>query len=275
MSTQADALALLDVAAGENPAIPWKLNWQDALRRLRTLVMHPDRLHQRALNACGPAAFFRIWFSRDPLGAATFGYRLLKSGSASIGPVTVRPGAALLAQDYATLRASANAVAPSSMPEDADWMLMSALRDSENHLIDYLGQPNTVQDRFAGMTLPSTLATWLQGTNVYSTVVNNTTVLSNTWESLQALNPTPIADVALLMNAGFMDLHPAPSGTPSSADWLRIPDHYVQLLKPVAVGASAGWIKLSLWTWGRDEIDKWTSEAKFLSNYFGPVIAFA
>src|SRR4051794_35354925 len=109
MSTQADALALLDAATGEGPAIPWKLNWQDTIKRLRALVVEPTLLHQRALNACGPAIFFRIWFARDPLGAATFGYRLLKSGSASIGPITVVPGAALMAQDYAILRAKADA----------------------------------------------------------------------------------------------------------------------------------------------------------------------
>ena len=71
MSTQAQALALLDAAAGETPAIPWGLIWPDVIQRLRTLVISPELLHQRALNACGPAVFFRIWFARDPLGAAT------------------------------------------------------------------------------------------------------------------------------------------------------------------------------------------------------------
>lgn len=275
MSNQAQALALLNSASAEAPSIPWHMSWPDTINRLRTLVLQPEALHQRYLNACGPAAFFRIWFARDPLGAASFGYRMLKSGSAEIGPITVAPRPALIGQDYATLRANANAVSANSMPETADWMLLSALRDSENVLIPYLGQPHTLQDKVAGITLPSTLASWLRSTNVYSTVVDNTILAGGTWQSLQALNPSAIADVALLVNAGFMDLYPAPAGIPAPADWLRIPDHYIQLLSPVAVGAAAGWFKFSLWTWGQNQFDKWTSEAKFISNYFGPIIAYA
>ena len=274
MSTQADAILLLQQAAQEDPVIPWKLDWHSVIARLRELVMHPDRLHQRGLNACGPAVFFRIWFARDPLGAATFGYRLAKSGAAFFGPVNVNPCAALLATDYAAVRASVDNPPTRSMPDEADWMLLSALRDSENTLIDYLGQPHTVQDQLAGMTLPSTIAGWLQATNVYSVVTNSTTVFTDTWESLQSRFPSPTTDIALLVNSGFMDLFPAPAGVPAAADWFRVPNHYVQLLSPVTQGADAGWIKLSTWTWGRNEIDKWTSQAKFLSNYFGPVTAY-
>ncbi len=274
MSSQGEALALLDAAAGEDPLLPWKLDWQQTIGRLRSLVMRPELLDQRALNVCGPAVFFRIWFARDPVGAATFGYRLLKSGTADIGSTTVTPGQGLMSQDYAVLRATTDGAAPGSMPESADWMLVSALRDSENFIVDYLGQPNTPADRLRGVTLPSTVAGWLQSTNMYSSVANSTTVFGDTWESLQALMwPGTMTDVALMMNSGFSHLFPAPSGGPEPADFLSTPNHYVQLLGPVAVGASPGWMKLSVWSWGRNEIDKWTSEAKFLSNYFGPIIA--
>lgn len=71
VSTPADALIFLDGAAAENPVIPWKLDWHSVISRLRVLVLPPERLHQRWLNACGPAVFFRIWVARDPLGDAT------------------------------------------------------------------------------------------------------------------------------------------------------------------------------------------------------------
>jgi hypothetical protein len=274
MSNQTQALALLDAAAAESPVIPWNLDWSETIARLRTLVLNPELLHQRKLEACGPAVFFRLWFGRDPLGAATFGYRLLKSGSAGIGPLTITPGTQLLQRDYAALRATANAVTI-RLPEPADWMLLSALRDSENLLIPFQGDPDSVTDNAAGVTLPLTVASWLEATNVYSMVANHTEVAGATWQSLQTLNPSPIADVALLMYSGFLDLYPAPSGAAAGGDWLRLPNHYIQLLSPVAVGASPGWMKLSLWTWGRNEVDKWTSQAKFISNYFGPIIAYA
>ena len=276
MSTQDDALALLHSAAGEEPDIPWKLDWQSTISRLQSLVLDPNLVDQKGLNACGPAVFFRIWFDRDPLGAATFTYRLLKSGTADIGPITVTPSAALLAQDYSSVRDTANAVSPNTMPEGAEWMLLSGLRDSENLLVDYLGEPNTISDKLAGMTLPSTVATWLQSTNAYSTVVNDTTVFSDTWESLQALNPSPNADFALLVHSQFMSaLYPAPTGDPAPADSFVIPQHFVMMLDPVGVGATPGWIDIGLWTWGRAQRHTWTSEAKFLSNYFGPIIAYA
>jgi hypothetical protein len=275
VSTPADALIFLDGAAAENPVIPWKLDWHSVISRLRVLALHPERLHQRGHNACGPAVFFRIWFARDPLGAATFGYRLAKSGTAFFGPITVTPSAALLAQDYSAVRASVDNPPTRSMPDDADWMLMSALRDSENMLLDYVGHPHTAQDALAGITLPSTLASWFQATNLYTTVTNSTTVLADTWESLQSRGPGPTRDVALMVNSGFMgDLWPAPNGAPAAADFWTVPNHYVQLLNPVAEGGAAGWINLSFWTWGRTDANKWTSKAKFLSSYFGAVTGY-
>ena len=109
MSNQTQALALLDAAAAESPVIPWNLDWFETISRLRILVLKPELLHQRDIQACGPAVFFRLWFGRDPLGAATFGYRLLKSGGADIGPLTITPGVHLLQTNYAALRATANA----------------------------------------------------------------------------------------------------------------------------------------------------------------------
>ena len=39
-------------------------------------------------------------------------------------------------------------------------MLLSALRDSENIWFDYAGEPFTLGDAVAGLTLPGTLAGW-------------------------------------------------------------------------------------------------------------------
>lgn len=275
MSTPADALMLLDAAAHESPVIPWKLDWHSVLNRLRVLALHPDRLNQRGLNACGPAVFFRMWFAQDPLGAAEFGYRLAKSGTAFFGPIIITPSASLLAQDYAAVRARVDNPPTRTMPEDADWMLMSALRDSENTFVSYVGDPQSIGDRIRGATLPSTIASWLQATNLYSVVTNDTTVFPDSWNSLQTRGPSPDRDIALMVNSGFMsDLWPSPAGAPAAADFLSIPNHFVQLLSPVAEGNDAGWIKLSSWSWGRNDVDKWTSKAKFLSNYFGTVTGY-
>ncbi|MGY3319582.1 hypothetical protein [Arthrobacter sp. TE12232] len=268
MSTQADALMLLDAAAQESPSIPWKLDWHSTISRIRTLIMQPELIRQCGLNVCGPAVFFRIWFARDPLGSATFAYRLLKSGGADLGPRSIVPGAALLAQDYATLRATFGS---NLTPEAADWMLMSALRDSENLFIDYIGEPGTLRDMAAGITVPATLIDWLQATNVYSSVEVNPT---GSKDVLRALTPTANVDVALLVNSGFDDLFPTPNGEPLGVNLLAYPNHYVQLLEPVTVDSPPGWIKLSEWSWGRSYTGMWASEAKFLSEFYGAVSAY-
>lgn len=275
MSTQAQALQLLDAAVLEAPLIPWKLQWSSVIARLRALVMHPELLHQRALNACGPAVFFRIWFARDPLGAATFGYRLLKSGAAYIGPINVVAGASLLGQDYVHLRDNANLIQAQSMPEDADWMLLSALRQSEN-VLPYSGEPHSLGESLAAVTLPMTVTHWLEATNLYSNVVNRTTVVSGAMASMQFLNelaPSQNVDVALFMNSGFGgEMYPAPTTHPPAEDGFRIPNHYVQLLSPVVLDGTNSWMKLSYWTWGQNH-EHWTGKAKFLSNFFGGIIA--
>lgn len=179
MSDVATALATVDAFEAEAfHSVAWNLARPDVLRRLRQLLQTPDLLDQRGLNACAPAVFFRIWLARDPVAAATFACRLLRDGSASIGSLAVAPSHRLLGQDYAALRAATDAAHANATPECTDWMLLSALRDSENVWFDYVGEPFTLGDSVAGLTLPGTLAGWLAATNLYTSVSNETTLVS-------------------------------------------------------------------------------------------------
>lgn len=87
-----------EATGGTNVA--WQLDRYWTLQRIRTLIQHPELIEQRGLNACGPVVFFRIWFARDPLVAATFACKMLRDGSAYIGTLAVAPSWKLLAQDY-------------------------------------------------------------------------------------------------------------------------------------------------------------------------------
>src|SRR3954454_22004818 len=101
MASKNQALAFLKTVAAENSTPAWKhLDWRSVVERIRDLVLGPTLLSQAGLNACGPAAFFKIWLERDPYGVAIFAYQLLKSGAATIGPINVAPRDVLLAQDY-------------------------------------------------------------------------------------------------------------------------------------------------------------------------------
>src|SRR5262249_6178965 len=155
-----------------------------------------------------------IWLERDPVPAATFACELLRDGSSSIGSLAVNPSNALLGQNYASVRTATNSAHPNYMPETADWLLLSALRDSENLLIDYLGEPGTVRDELAGMTLPTTLAGWLTATSLFSTIDNNTNVVAGAdRDRLFATVPTASNYIVLFINARFVNaLVAAPLG---------------------------------------------------------------
>jgi hypothetical protein len=86
---------------------------------------------------------------------------MLRDGTASIGTLIVAAGGRLLTQDYGSLKLATESAHPGATPENADWMLLSSLRDSENIFFDYLGEPYTTMDMAAGLTVPSTLASWL------------------------------------------------------------------------------------------------------------------
>ena len=277
MADVAGALAKIDeFEAIGPPVVAWQLDRATTIERIRTLVRHPELLNQRSLNACGPAVFFRIWFARDPVAAAVFSCAMLRDGFASIGSKLVQPRPGLLAQNYAALRATADAAQLHSMPDTADWMLLSALRDSENLLIPYLGEPHTLGDRAAGVTLPMTLTGWLTATALYQPVENATTVLPGVDNNrLVTLIPTSNVDAVLLINSTFnANLFPTLASRPATPPvmaGIHLPDHYVLVTAPCQLDM-AMWLNVEFWTWGRT-ISGWVGTSDFGSRYFGMIVA--
>jgi hypothetical protein len=250
------------------------LDRQDVLTRLRQLLQTPILINQRGLNACGPAVFFRIWLARDPVAAADFACSLLRDGSAKMGSLIVAPSWKLLGQKYATLRSVTDAAHPNATPECTDWMLLSALRDSENIWFDYAGEPFTVGDSVAGLTLPSTLSGWLSSTNLYSTIQNDTNlVASGDLQRLLGLIPTSDVDLVLFINAAAIyDLLPAPAATVPQGNIFVTPNHYVLMTAPFVQGDDPAWIDVDVWSWGRTYAGL-QGKAQYISNYFGLITA--
>ena len=275
MSDVDSALAVVDAFEAEpNQNVAWQLDRYWTLQRLRTLLRNPDLIDQRGLNACAPAVFFRVWLARAPVAAANFGCALLRDGSASIGSLNVAPSWKLLGQNYANLKAATDTAHPNATPENADWMLLSALRDSENLWFDYAGEPFTMGDAVAGLTLPSTLASWLNATNLYSSVVNNTNlVVISDRQELYGLIPTSNTDIILLVNAAAIyDLSPtAPIGQPPVAGGLSVPNHYVLMTAPFSSWNDPAWITIDCWSWGKS-YRGWQGTERFFNNYFGILI---
>jgi hypothetical protein len=276
MSDLATALANVNAFEASAPStVAWKLDRTQTLQRLRTLLTTPALIGQRGLNACAPAAFFRVWLARDPVGAAAFACTMLRDGTATIGSKTITASQGLLAQDYAAVRDAVNAAHSNAMPDTADWMLQCSLRDSENTLVDYLGEPYSVRDTIAGLTLPLTLTSWLTATNLYTTVANDTTVLPGVDnQRLPTLLPTSNVDIILLVNSSFNanfypNLATRPLVPPSPG--VYIPDHYVVMNGPFSLDAGV-WLNVDVWTWGRT-MGGWVGSADFGSRYYGLILA--
>lgn len=275
MSDVDSALAVVDQFEAEPyQEVAWQLDRYWTLQRLRTLIRSPDLIDQRGLNACGPAVFFRVWFARDPVAAATFTCALLRDGSAAIGSLNVAPSWKLLGQNYANLKAATDAAHPNATPENAEWMLLSALRDSENIWFDYAGEPYTTGDAIAGITLPSTLASWLSATTLYSSVVNDTNlVFSGNRQELYNLIPTSNTDPILFVNAAaIFDLSTGvPGGQPPDPGGLSIPNHYILMTAPFAASGDSAWVDVDCWSWGKS-YRGWQGTERFFNNYFGVLI---
>jgi len=278
MSDVDTALAAVDqFEAEQNKNVAWQLDRYWTLQRLRTLLRNPELIDQRGLNACAPAVFFRVWLARDPAAAANFACALLRDGSAPIGSMNVAPGSQLLGQNYSNLKAATDAAHPHATPENADWMLLSGLRDSENLWFTYAGEPYTTGDAVAGLTLPSTLASWLNATNLYSSVVNDTNlVFSGNRQELYGLIPTSDTDNILLVNAeAIYDLSPTPpTGQPPAAGGIAslVPNHYVLMTAPFASWSDPAWLNIDCWSWGK-AYRGWQGTERFFSNYFGVLVA--
>ena len=276
MPDVAAALAFVnDFERNGSQSVAWQIDRAATLARLRTLVQSPELLNQRGLNACGPAVFFRIWLARDPLAAATFGCALLRDGHASIGALSIAPSWKLLGQQYALLRSTTDAAHPNATPEHADWMLLSAMRDSENIWFDYAGEPWTLGDKVAGITLPSSVASWLAATSLYSNVKNDTNLVASAGrQALFGLIPTSNVDIAIFVSANAIyDLRPAPpAGAAAAGPLISVPDHYVLMTGPIAQWNDPSWVEIDVWSWGKPYVG-WQSDAVFFGNYFGTIVA--
>ncbi len=279
MGSLMDALASVDAfEANPDKDIAWNLDRGATLGRLRELLNKPELLDQRGLNVCGPAVFFRLWLARDPAAVAIFACNLLMGGSANIGPLVVTAGNGLLSQVYSQIRAMFDGSAGHKVtPESADWMLLSALRDSDNIFLDYLGEPGTVGDRTAGVTLPSTVQGWLASTNVYSLVVNETNlVLPADKKHLLELMPAPNVDIVLMVNAaaasGIATSPIPPEWSPPQAGGFPLPDHYISMTGKFIQSSNQLWVNMNFWSWGENRTG-WQGSDLLFSDYFGLVTA--
>jgi hypothetical protein len=292
VSSVADAESLIEQFRARRGDGAWpSLDRQQVGRRLRELVVNPRLFRQGALNLCGPATFLCMWTGRDPVGFARFATTLYERGQAAIGSMNVAPSEALRQQNYGEML--------SRMQDDpspqADWMTMGAIRNNDDALFVWTGDPN---QGVPGITVPEDLTKWLQATGIYSQVSNQASWSRIAgWPHASNLLEYGGQDVAILINTNALAsgaVRELRNGNSPSSDsdvtvqgkladpdggilTRQFPNHYAMLLNSPTTNydpadADKGSVWLSLWSWGESLAYEVPARA-FVDNYYGAVIA--
>lgn len=276
-----DAQVVVEAFATSEEAGAWpSLDRATVAERLHTLIAAPEAsdactgyrsLSQSVLNLCGPAALLTMATGRDPVSVARYATDLFDSGSGSIGGFTVTASDELRGADFASMNARG------SISSQAEWMMMSAIRNATEPFWQPEWTGNSDQE-LAGMTRPEELAGWMRDTGIWSNVVD-----AGRWASNPGIpNATAIgmaegSDVAMLIHANLIKESTVVDGdqAPRKQSWSidqYFPNHWVVLLSEVTSQVDDDSLEFTIWTWG-GRMRLRASQRTFLNNYFGTVSA--
>ncbi|MCD6430374.1 MAG: hypothetical protein J7L57_04040 [Deltaproteobacteria bacterium] len=223
---------------------------------LISLLNDSDKVNQGSIGVCGPAVFFNIWIAIDPLAFAKYAISMYETGKAAIGSLNVEAGSDLRAQDYNILAKKMDPVVP-----PADWMIMSALRDSENGWFDFEGTP---QEDYSGGTTGGEIASWLRATGLFKNVKDDTPPQWTTIDLDHAtkLNPTANRKVIIYIDTNM--IHSAKAKGKGK--------HFVTLHSKVTK-LHNGNIDFTYWTWGKppEPVTQPLTKARFENTYLGSI----
>ncbi len=240
-----------NVALGNATAAWPYLDKVAVLDRIKLLRGDPDLFDQGRMGLCTAAAFYHHALQRSPDKMAQLGNALLNQGVGYLGNLKIRAGYDLRHADYAKLAAAS----PPFVPQ-AEWMLMSSLRDSENIWFDFEGG---LDENYSMSTSAKELSGWYEDTGFYSNVGYT--------------DDTSIAKIKTLKKAANNQL----------ALWIRTnmispgsnTGHMISVESPIAIDPATNTISFDYWTWGRVKPYKKLSMslADFQKDYFGAITA--
>jgi hypothetical protein len=242
---------------GESPASPltsrkaWpKLDSTTVLSRIKALAGNANLFNQSGIGLCTAAAFYHHIIQRKSADFESFANALYGSGVGFLGDLKVAPGTDLRNADYAALVAKYG-----NMPPQADWMLMSSLRDSENWLFDYEGAPD---ESVAISTSSKELSGWYKSTGFYTSVTFDD---DTSPAKIKAIAKTANNHIALYIKAALL--------IPGSQK-----EHIITVEGPITIDEVNDKVSFQYWTWANDPIQTlnttWTA---IKANYMGVITA--
>jgi hypothetical protein len=228
LSPREEAHALVDAfAARGGGGVFIHILRGDVARGLNARIDKPTLISQESSSLCGPSALVLNLATKDPLAYAGYVTALFERGVADVRKLHVKAGKDLRHYD------------PTGKIDPADWIALASLRDSENYFFDY----QSVDDEFAGITLPGDLESWFKKIG-YRHVVNDTNLLLDKDEkNIRAADKLYKDDywVCLFINDKMLTGSTQNSGS-------MTPTHWVVLTSDVAI--ASGQISFDVFTWG-------------------------
>ena len=251
--------AYLREMASKNMVSPWKnIKKEDLGRGLKARVDDPSLISSKVVNLCGPAAFFHNLAIDDPEMYAQVGIDLYGPNIAKLGKRKFWAGRDLM-----------NATPPSDM-DAADWVVLAALRDHENVVLDY----DDADGGLSGLSMPSALERWFEEAG-YGSIRDETNLFFTKSRGNIKKAGELVANgnrVCLFINSDM--LKPSTQMQKST-----FPDHWVVLKKSPhgsAVSIRHGLISFRVHSWGKVLLVPSTGVLKvddFTKNYYGYVAA--
>lgn len=233
-----------------------KLDPSVVLTRIAALAADPNEFNQGSIGLCTAAAFFHHQFQAKPNVMTIFAKDLFGSGIGFIGGLEVEPGRDTRNADYAAI--AMKHAKGGAMPPQADWMMMSALRDSENWFFDYEGAPDETTSM---STSAKELSSWYRDTGFYSSVDFKDDGDQNEFTGLLK---KPKNHIALWVDAKLVV--PTMKASDSS--------HMVTLESQISFDAVADTCQFDYWTWGEKTFRQYNGKlTDMVKLYMGAIVA--
>ena len=232
------ANALMEVDAFKAETVTSKydnISQTELISDLTARINDPEKIDQTSLNLCGPAAYCVLWAKHDPEGYAKAALELYKKGSYTYNGKTITANPETFDQT------------PISGMSKVDWMMLAAIRHSENAFYDY--DPKNDRGK-AAFTTHWEMTAWIS--NIVGIGENRDS--SPTIESVNsAINSGKT--VVLLVDWGQISKDIAKkgkegskkSGKPDSLINSWTGNHYIIMTKAITINGDE--ITFEIWTW--------------------------
>jgi len=236
------------------------LNKTQIIAEMRSRIQDPFQVNQGGQPFCGPAAVTFTLSARQPLGYVEICRNLFETGSFRTQSMRSISPSMTLRQSKGNLR----------MPQ-VDWMVLAALRESENLIFPIEASAPAIVRNISGMTKSWEMAGWAREVLGGRDVKSHYAYFSGDLEALRA------ADEAIQAGGFAFALITAEGMLGKKLPLIPYPSHWVALLGNITIqeGSSGNVnrdrVSFDVYTWGKKmRVDLAKNSFK---NYFWAAIA--